>query len=158
MLGGILVSDHFADAGLTLHRTGDRELGGVVVVLENLPIVSRFPVNEDATNDAQRFGLILGNDPFGNRVSNGLGNSVLGWTKHLNGLLGTLDRDFGDHHGRWLNGQVRGQNGQQVAVTMALIGEGIGKCDADRTRLVSDQQVDVSNLIAFTGQSFTNEK
>ena len=131
MLGRIFLGDHFVSAWLALHGAGDRELGGIVVVLENLLVVGRFPVNEDATDDAQLFGLVLGNNPFSDGVSDRLGNGVLCGAEHLNRLLGTLDRDLGDHDGCWLHGQIRGQHGQQVAVTVALVREGVGERNAD---------------------------
>ena len=59
VLGGILLGDHFVNAGLVLHRASDGELRGVVIVLENLLVVGGFPVNEHATNDAQLFRLIF---------------------------------------------------------------------------------------------------
>ena len=122
VLCGVLLGQHLVNTGGILHRAGDGQLGGFVVVLEDLLIVVGFPVNEDAADDDQLLALILGNHAGFDRIGDGLGDGVLGWAEHLYGLLGTLDRDLGDHDGRRLDGQVWRQNGEQVAVSSLLIG------------------------------------
>jgi hypothetical protein len=77
--------------------------------------------------------------------------------EHLDGLLHALDGDFGDHDGRRLDGEVRREHGQQVAMAGALAGQGVGEGGADRTFFAADQQINVSNLVPVTNQSFANK-
>ena len=76
MLGRILLGNHLVGARLVLHRAGDGEQRGVVVVLENLLVIGGFPVDEHAADDAQLFGLILGDHTFGDRVGDRFGDAI----------------------------------------------------------------------------------
>lgn len=41
-------------------------------------------------------------------------------------------------------------------MTMRLIGEGVGKCQTHGATLVTDEQVDVCDLISFAAEGFSN--
>src|SRR2546421_11236988 len=51
MLGGVLLGEDLLDLGLALHGALNGQLGGLVVVLVNLGVVLRHPVDEDTTNN-----------------------------------------------------------------------------------------------------------
>lgn len=108
MLGRIFFLNHLLNARLVLHRTGDCQLGRVVVVLKDLLVIIRIPVDEHAADDAQFFGLIFGDDTGGDRICNSLGNGVLGWAEHLDGLFCAFDRNFRNHDGSWFDRQIGG--------------------------------------------------
>lgn len=113
-------------------------------------------MNEDAADDAEIFAFALGDDAIGDRVGNGLGDGGLGGAKHLNGLAHALDRDLGDHDGRGLHGEIRRDHGEEVGVAFALTGEGIGERVADGAIFAADQEVDMSDFVAFTDKAFAD--
>ncbi len=113
-------------------------------------------MNEDAAHNAQVLGLILGDHPLGHRIGHRLGDRGLSRSEHLHRLLGTLDRDLGDQHRRRFHRQVGGQHRQQVAVTLALTRQGVGKRDPYRTVFAADQQINVSDLITIAHQGLSN--
>lgn len=158
VLRSFLLRQHLGRARLVLHGPGDRQLGCIVVVLEDLLVVFSLPVNEHAADDAEFFCLILRNDPFFDAVSHSLGDCVLRGSEHLDSLLVPLDGDLRDHHRCRFDSQVRGQHCQQVRVAVRLVGQGVGKCHADRTSLVTDQQIDVRNFVTIAAQGFADVK
>ena len=123
MLGLVLFGDHFVHRWLVLHGASDRQLRGFFVVLVDFLVVVCVPVNEHAADDDQVIGLILRNNSLSNRLGDSVSDSLLSWSKHLNGLLGTFDRHFGDHDGGWFDSQVWLKNGQQVAVSSLLVSQ-----------------------------------
>jgi len=156
VLGGAFLGDHFVRARLLVHGIVDREHRGVVVVLEDLLVIVGLPVNEHAADDHQLLALILRDDPFLDAVSNRLGDGVLSRAEHVNRLLRPLDGDLGDHHGRRLDGEIRGEDGQQVAMPGTLPRQGIRERDTNRAVLVTDEQINVSHFVTFAAQRFAD--
>src|SRR4051812_15331839 len=72
--------------GLVVQRAGDRLLRGLVVPVEDLLVVGRVPVDEDADDDAEVLDLGLGDDALADRVHHGAGHARLGRPEHLHGL------------------------------------------------------------------------
>ena len=158
MVSGVFLFDHLGSRRLIGHRPLDRELGRFVVVLLDLRVVFGQPVDEDTTDDDQFIGLVLRNGALSQAVGDRLGNALLGRAKHLDSLTGALDRHLADHHCCGLDGEVRLEHRQQIAVAFRLTSQRVGKRDPHRTALVTDQQIDVCNFISFARQGFTNIK
>ena len=158
-LEGVLLGaagEHFVGGGLAGHGALDGELSRLVVVFVNLLVIGGGGVNEHTADDAEVFAFTLRDDAIGDAVSNGLGDGGLGGAKHLDGLAHALDRDLGDHDGRWLHGQVGGDHGEEVGVTFALTGEGVGERVADGAILAADEEVDMCDFVAFTDKAFAD--
>lgn len=151
-----LLGDDLVDLRLIAHGTLDGQFRGFVVVLVDLAVVGRVPVNEHAADDHILVGLVLGNDPCRDAVGHSASHGRLSRPEHLNRLLGAFDRHLGDHHRRRLANQVRRDDRQQARVAGALVGQRIGKCRADRAILVADEQVDVRYFVAIANQCFAN--
>src|SRR5262249_1677690 len=86
-----------------------------------------------------------------------LGHGFLRGPEHLHGLVGALDRDLGDQDRRRLAHEVRRQDRQQVAVTLLLVREGIGKGSAYRPILGTDEEINMANLVSVPGQRLADE-
>ena len=91
----------------------DRFLHRAIVVVLNLLVVGRLPVNEDANAYEDVVGLILRNDALRNAVGDCLGDGMLGRAEHLQGLFGALDGYLIEQNGRWLAEQIRRHHGEQ---------------------------------------------
>src|SRR5262249_53265299 len=72
------------------------------------------------------------------------------------GLLRALDRDLGDEDGGGLYGQVGREDGEEIRVALALAGESVGKGVADGAVFAADQEVDVSDFVAFADEGFAD--
>src|SRR5690606_2873833 len=59
-----LAADHVVHLRLAAQRPGDRLLRGLVVVLEDLAVVLRLPVDEDRDEHAEVIHLVLRDDPL----------------------------------------------------------------------------------------------
>src|SRR5437763_1761652 len=86
VFGRVLLLENFIDFRFAAHGPLDGELGGLVVVLVNLFFAFRFPVDENAADDNEIFGLVLGNDACGDTVGYGLGYRLLRRPEHLDRL------------------------------------------------------------------------
>ena len=157
MGSGILAGEHLGHGWLAMHRARDGGHGGLVVVLIDLLVVGCLPVDEHPAHDDEILGIALGDHASSHAVGDSLGHGSLCGAEHLHRLLGTLDRHLGDHHGGWLDGEIRRQHGQQVGMSLALTGQSVGKSRAHRAILAADQQIDVGNLVAFAAECFANE-
>jgi len=144
--------DHLVSSGLAGHGVGDGHLGGFVIELIDLLVVLGFPVDENAADDDEVFGLVLGNDAGFDLVGDRLGDGGLGGAEHLDGLLGTLDRDLRDQNGRGLDGQIGREDGEEIRVAFALTRQSVGEGVADRAVLAADEQINVRDLVAFADQ------
>ena len=99
----------------------DRFLHRAIVVVLNLLVVGRLPVNEDANAYEDVVGLILRNDALRNAVGDCLGNGMLGRAEHLQGLFGALDGYLIEQNGRWLAEQIRRHLGGVLLAALAVI-------------------------------------
>src|SRR4051812_48464794 len=81
-----LTRRHFFDFRLALHRARDRKLGRLVVVLINLGVILRVPVDEDAAYDDKAIGQMLRNDPGRGAIRHGTSDGGLSRAEHLHGL------------------------------------------------------------------------
>ncbi len=151
-----LLGEHLGSTGLTLHRAGDRELGGLVVVFEDLLVVSGIPLNEHAADNYEVFKIMPIEHFCFDAVRDRFGNGILRRAKHLDRLFRPLDRDLGDHDRGRFDGQIRGQHGEQIAVPLRLRGQRVCERVAHRSGFVTDQQVNMSDFIAITHERFTD--
>lgn len=115
-------------------------------------------MDEDATNDDQVFRLVCRDHAVADGIGHSFGNSRLGRAKHLHGLFHSLDRHFGDHHGRWFNGDVGSQYGQQIGVTFTLVGQGVCKSNTHGAIFATDHEVDVCDFVAIAIKCFADVK
>ena len=148
--------DHFVSTWLVLHRVGDRHFGRFVIVFVDLLVIVGSWVNEHAAYADQVFRFVLGDDSSFDRIGNSAGYGCLSWAKHLDRLFHPFDGNFGDHHSRWLNRQVRCQYRQQVCVTFALSCQCRSKCGSNWSVLAADHQVNMSDFVPVASQCFTN--
>ena len=144
--------------GLALEGALDRLLGGLVVVLVDLLVVGRFPVDEDAHQDAVVVGLVLRDHARGDRVDHGARHRRLRGAEHLDRLLGALDRHLVEEDGVGLGGQVGRHHRQERREAVLVVREGVHERLSRRTALGSDDEVDVGDLVAFPDQRFTDEE
>ena len=96
-------------------RALDRFFGRLVVVVVDLLVVLRVPVNEHADHDAVVIDLVARDDAALDRVDHGAGHRRLGGAEHLHGLLRALDGDLVEEDGVGLRGQVRRDDRQKSA-------------------------------------------
>lgn len=153
---GIFLGDHFGSGRLALHRVGDSVLGRLIVVVVDLLVIFSRWMDENTANDQQVFCLILRNNAFADAVRDGFGDGGLSRAEHLQNLLDALHRHLGDHHGRRLNGHVWLENGQKVRVAFALIDKRVGERGANGAVFAADHEVDVSDFVAVTRESFAD--
>ena len=156
MFGCVFLAADFLGGGLVLHRAGDGEFGGFVVVFEDFFVVLGVPMDEHAADDAEFFALVLGNHALFDRIGDRLGDRELCGAEHLHGLLGAFDRDLGHQHRGRFDGQVRFEHRQQIAVSLALPRQGVGERCANGTILFANQQIDMGDFIALAHQRFAN--
>jgi hypothetical protein len=76
--------------GVVGERALNGLLGGLVVVVVDLLVVARFPVDEHADHDAVVVGLVARNHAALDRVDHGAGHGGLRRAEHLHGLLAPL--------------------------------------------------------------------
>ncbi len=156
MLSAVLLGDHLVRRGLVTHGIGDGHFGRLVVVVVDLLLVFGFGMNEHLADDDEIFRLVLGDHPVGDGVGDRLGDRRLGGTEHQSGLVHPFDRDLGDHDRGGFDGDVGREDGEQIAVPLALPRQGVGERTADGSAFGPDQQIDVSNLVAITRERLSD--
>src|SRR5579863_57229 len=102
MLDGVALGSDFRSLWLAAHRTRYRLLHRTIVVVLDLLVVRGFPMNEDPNADEKIVRLVRRDDALRNAVRDRLRNAILRRTKHLNRLLGALDRHLVEHDRRRL--------------------------------------------------------
>ena len=115
-------------------------------------VVLGVPVDEDADQDAVVVDAITRDDAALDRVDHGARDRRLRRPEHLHRLRGALDRDLVEEKSVRLCRQVRRHDREQGAEAVLLVREGMGEGRAGRSRLRSDDQVDVCHFVAFTNQ------
>src|SRR5262245_11411594 len=83
----IALGDNLAGARFALDGARDRFLHSLVVVLLNLLVVGRVPMDENTHTDEQIVGFIGRNGSVGHAVGDRFRDRVLCRAEHLNGLL-----------------------------------------------------------------------
>lgn len=149
--------DDIVDLRLASHCVFDGQFRGVVVVLVNLRIVGRFPVDENAADDDVFIGLVFRDHAFGNAVNDCTSDCRLCRAEHLHGLLGAFDRHFRDHDRSRFANQVRRDDGEQARVAGTLCRECVGKSHAHWTVLIANEQIDVGDFIAVANEAFADK-
>src|SRR4051812_11053239 len=151
-------TEDVAHAGLVGEGARDRLLRGLVVVVEDLLVVSRFPVDEDAADDAEVVDVALADHALADRVDDGTSHGRLGGPEHLHRLGGALDRHLVRKDRVRLSGEVGRDHREQVRVPLLLVDEGVRERLADRPALGADQEVDVRDLVALADERLSNQQ
>src|SRR5215212_7661713 len=150
--------ENLLHARLAAQGARDRLLRGLVVPVEDLLVVGRFPVDEDAHDHAQVVHLVGRDDAVAHGVDDRARDCRLRRPEHLHRLRGALHRHLvGDDRVR-LGRQVGRDHGQQVRVPLLLVEQRSRECLAERPVLPPDQEVDVSDLVALAHQGLTHHK
>src|SRR3984893_3266415 len=87
----IALRDNLARARFTFDGARDRFLNSLIVVLLNLFVVGRIPMDEYTDTDKQVVGFVGGDCAIGDPVRDRLGHRVLRRGGHLHGLFWPLD-------------------------------------------------------------------
>src|SRR5258706_13119596 len=158
VLGRLRAGDHVSHGRFVAERARDRFLRRLVVVVVDLLVVRRLPVNEHADHDAQVVGLVLRDDAALDRINHRPGHGRLSRSEHLDRLLGALDRDLVEQDRVRLGRQVRRDDGEEGRETVLVVRQRVAKCGARGPRFGTDDQVDMGNLVAVADQRLTKKK
>ncbi len=148
MRNGALFRHDLSSARFACHGTLDCLTRRLVVVLLNLLVVFRLPVNENADAQEQIICLVLRDRAVLDAVRDRQCDRMLSRTKHLHRLLGTLDRHLVEQNRVRFGEQVWGDDGKQRCEAILIVGERIAKCGFRSRTSRSDQQVDMCDLVA----------
>ncbi|CAG9261580.1 hypothetical protein PUN4_390020 [Paraburkholderia unamae] len=143
---------HFGRARFAVHRALDRLARGLVVVLLNLLVVLRLPVNEHAHAQEQVVGFGLRDRAVLHAVRHRERDRVLRRSEHLHGLARALDRHFVEQDRVRLGEQVRCDDCKQRCEAILIVGERVAKCGFRSRTSRSDQQVDVRDFVAIADE------
>ena len=114
-------------------------------------------MDEHADADEQVVRFVGGDRAVFDTICHGHGDATLGRAEHLHGLLGALDRDLVEHHGRRLGGEVGRHHREQRGETVLVVGQRVGERRFGGGAAGADEQVDVGNFVAVTDQRFTDK-
>src|ERR1019366_3870663 len=131
---------------------------GLIVVVLDLGVVAGVPVNEHADRDEQIVGFGERNNALGDAVGDGLGDAGLGRAKHLNGLLGVLDRDLVEQDCVRLGQKVRGDNSEKRREAVLVVDQRIGESQFGGASARSNQQIDMSDFITFADERLADQE
>ena len=147
-------------AGVRLAGDGalDSLLGRLIVELLDLLVVFRLPVDEDADADEQVVGLLDRDRAVGDAVGDGLGDRMLRRAEHLHGLLGALDGDLVEHHGRGFGHEVRRDHREERGKAVFVVGQSRGEGRFRGAAARPDDEVDVGDLIAVADQRLADKE
>ena len=84
--------------------------------------------------------------------------AALGRAEHLHGLLGALDGDLVEHHGRRLGHEVGSNHCQKAVNALLLVGQGAAEGFFCCGAAWADNQVNVGNFVAVADQRFANQQ
>ena len=140
-----------------LHGPLDRELGRLVVVLEDLGVVLGLGVDEHAADDDQVVGLrSAGIVPSATQSATALATAYCAgpniWTACFIPLIVTLV--ISTVAGLAIRLGV--STASRLRVAGRLVGQRVGERGPDRAGLVADQQVDVGDLVPFADEGLTD--
>src|SRR6266542_260936 len=156
VLGGVALAHHVVGRRQPLDGALERLFGRAVVVVVDLLVVARLPVDENPDHQRQVVGLPAGDGAVGDTVHHGFRDRGLRGTEHLDSLARALDRDLVEHDGVRLRRYVGREHCEQPVVPRGLRRQPLRECRADWAVLRTDHQVDVGNLVAITDQRFTD--
>src|SRR4051794_5853190 len=143
---------------LARQRPGDRLLGRLVVVVEDLLVVGGFPVDEDTHEDAEVIDLALSDHALADRVDDRTGDRRLSRAEHLHRLGRALDRDLVRDVRVRLGRKVRCHDREEVRVALLLVDERLREGVADRPFLRPDDEIDVGDLVALADQGLADHE
>ncbi len=156
MLDLVALRDHLRGLGLAGHRARERLLGGAIIVILDLLVIGRIPMDEHPDADEEIVRLGFRDDAFGDAVGDRLGHRMLRRPEHLHGLLGPLDGHLVEQNRRRLAGQVWGHQRKQRGEAFLVVRQGIRERGLGCAAARSDQEIDVGDLVAFADERFTD--
>jgi hypothetical protein len=156
MLDLVALRNHLRSLGLAGHRAGERLLGGAIIVILDLLVVGRIPMDEDPDADEEIVRLGFRDDAFGDAVGDRLGYRVLRRPEHLHRLLGALDGHLVEQNRRGLGEQVRSNHREQRGEAFLVVRQRMRERGFGCASARSDQEIDVGDLVAVADERFTD--